>query len=264
MNDTDRSIATLYDTLLGSEPGKVATAGYAVHKRLRFPSEWHAQGILDSNDWLRQNLKLGSADRILDAGCGVGGTLFALLGEERSGVGLTLSGQQIALARAEADRRGLGDRLRFLQQSYDEPAGDQFDLIISVEALVHSQHLGETLRGLRNQLAPGGQLVILEDMATQDLRDQPQARMLRQSWHLPSLPQHQTYRTCFDELGLKIVEEIDFTDYVHRRSWPGWLVSSAWRLVSKRSSTAIYVGGLAQELLYQKGLLTYRLIRARS
>ena len=109
----ERAVGQLYDRLLGSEVERVAAANYAVHKRLRFPVGW---GLADSNDWLARHLDLPAGAHILDAGCGVGGTLFALLAERRTGVGLTLSERQLALAQAEASRRGLAGRCQFQLQ----------------------------------------------------------------------------------------------------------------------------------------------------
>ena len=262
MNETDRSIATLYDTLLGSEPRKVAASGYAIHKRLHFPLSWRQQGIHDSNDWLAANLVLAPSSRILDAGCGAGGTLFSLLADDHVGTGLSLSGGQLELARAEATRRGLGERCRFVQGSYDEPVGGCYDLIVAIEALVHSQGLGRTIRVLSGQLAPAGQLVLLEDMATQDLQYHPQARILQQSWHLPSLARRARYIQHITENGLELADEQDFTPYVRARRWPGWLIAAGWHLAPRGSASAIFAGGLAQEFLYRNGLLRYRLVRA--
>ena len=122
----NEKIAALYDRLLSSESNRVAAANFAVHKRLNFPAAWQAQGIADSNDWLAAHLELPDKAHILDAGCGVAGTLLALLGEKRTGLGLTLSQKQQRFAQAELDRRGLAGRCQILLQSYDQPPKEQF------------------------------------------------------------------------------------------------------------------------------------------
>ena len=257
----ERAVGQLYDRLLGSEVEHVAAANYAVHKRLRFPVGW---GLADSNDWLARHLDLPADARILDAGCGVGGTLFALLAEGRTGVGLTLSERQLALAQAEAARRGFADRCQFQLQSYDEPIDGQFDLIICLEALVHSPEPAATIAHLAHYLSPSGQLVLLEDSALRDLSERREAQILCQSWHIPRLATLAEIHSALKAAGLQLAEEQDFTPYVRARLWPGWLIRTLWRLLGRHQTSAagIFTAGLAQEYLYRQELLCYRLLRA--
>ena len=257
----ERAVGQLYDRLLGSETGRVVAANFAVHKRLRFPAGW---GLADSNDWLARHLELPAEAHILDAGCGVGGTLFALLGADRTGVGLTLSERQLGLAQAEASRRGLADRCQFRLQSYDEPIAGQFDLIICLEALVHSLDPDATIAHLARHLRRDGQLVLLEDMALTDLHANRAAQILSQSWHIPRLTMRAEIQQALTAAGLQLAEAHDFTPYVRARPWPGWLIRTLWRLLGRHqiSSAGIFVAGLAQENLYRHQLLSYRLLRA--
>ena len=153
--NNSKAIGDLYDRLLGAERGKIAEKDLTIHKRLRFPPEMQVRGIFDCNDWVRAQISLPAKAHILDAGCGVGGSLFTLMGAGHSGVGITLSGRQVAVAEREAVRLGFADRCRFLQQSYDQPLADKFELILSIEALTHSQNLSTSIQNLSQHLQPG-------------------------------------------------------------------------------------------------------------
>ena len=84
------------------------------------------------------NLKPGH--RVLDIGCGWGG--LAIFLAERAGVdvlGITLSTEQLALARERADRAGLSDKVRFELTDYRDLArrGESFDRLVSVGMFEH-------------------------------------------------------------------------------------------------------------------------------
>lgn len=74
---------------------------------------------------------------VLDIGCGWGG--LALYLAEAAGVkvtGLTLSEEQLAVARERARRRGLADRVQFHLRDYREQEGT-FDRVVSVGMFEH-------------------------------------------------------------------------------------------------------------------------------
>jgi cyclopropane-fatty-acyl-phospholipid synthase len=74
---------------------------------------------------------------VLDVGCGWGG-LALYLGElcDARVTGITLSEQQLALARVRAAEKGLSDKVEFRLQDYRDVAG-KFDRIVSVGMFEH-------------------------------------------------------------------------------------------------------------------------------
>lgn len=85
-------------------------------------------------------LALKPGQRVLDIGCGWGGMAIYLA--QRAGVevlGITLSEEQLALARERAEAAGVADRVRFELIDYRDLAarGDRFDRIVSVGMFEH-------------------------------------------------------------------------------------------------------------------------------
>lgn len=110
--------------------------------------------------------KLGLADRsdmsFLDVGCGWGS--MALHAASRYGakvVGITLSKEQVAMARQRVAEAGLSGRIDIRLQDYRDLAGEQFDAISSVGMFEHvgTARAGEYLAILWGLLAPGGRLL---------------------------------------------------------------------------------------------------------
>ena len=76
-------------------------------------------------------------DQVLDIGCGWGGMGLTLAEEYGAEVtGVTLSTEQLAVARQRAERRGLENRARFELTDYRDVAGP-FDRIVSVGMFEH-------------------------------------------------------------------------------------------------------------------------------
>jgi cyclopropane-fatty-acyl-phospholipid synthase len=85
-------------------------------------------------------LDLKPGDRVLDIGCGWGG--MAIFLAQRAGaevLGITLSAEQLALARERAEQAGVADKVRFELVDYRDLAarGERFDRIVSVGMFEH-------------------------------------------------------------------------------------------------------------------------------
>ncbi|HEX5181599.1 MAG TPA: cyclopropane-fatty-acyl-phospholipid synthase family protein [Allosphingosinicella sp.] len=114
-------------------------------------------------------LRLSPGQKVLDIGCGWGG--MALFLARAAGVrvhGITLSEQQLRVARERAEAEGLADRVTFALTDYRDQEG-VFDRIVSVGMFEHvgPPYYGTFLRKCRDLLAPDG-LMLLHTIARAD------------------------------------------------------------------------------------------------
>ena len=217
------------------------------------------------------------APRVIDAGCGLGGTIFYLhrrLGGQYDG--LTLSPTQRAHAEREARRRNVAAACRFHLRSYDDdlrvivPGGA--DLVVAIESLAHATHPARSIANLAGALRPGGRLVVVDDVPDDDLVESDgDFAAFRNGWRCPAIARHATILAALADAGLALRRDENLTPLVSRRdpreierliasnrrwrSWAGW--TGAGELID-----SLY-GGLMLERLYQRGLMHYRLIAAR-
>ncbi len=106
-------------------------------------------------------LRLGANDTLLEVGIGWG-ALAARLGQDcRAVTGLTLSREQLALARARIAGEGLAGKVDLRLQDYRDVAGS-FDRIVSIEMLeaVGEAYWPTYFAQLSACLAPGGRIVL--------------------------------------------------------------------------------------------------------
>lgn len=219
--------------------------------------------------------------RVLDAGCGLGGTMF-FWQSSRGGSydGLTLSPKQHRRATMEAARRGVADACRFHIRSYQEPipqgAGapgslaGPFDAVIAIESLAHSQDPAATIANLAAALAPGGLLLIVDDMPGED-RDNVLLTAFKRCWRCPVLADAAGYRTAIAAAGVTVVHEADWTHRLRPRPLP-WLrvliavFGLGCRLSPSRAlrnALEAMRGGFVLEALYRTGGMRYGFIVAR-
>jgi cyclopropane-fatty-acyl-phospholipid synthase len=96
--------------------------------------------------------------RVLDVGCGWGGLALSLAEMERvEVVGVTLSGEQLTVARQRAKQAQLDERVRFTLNDYREIEGP-FDRIVSVGMFEHVgvPNYARFFQKIRELLSPDG------------------------------------------------------------------------------------------------------------
>jgi SAM-dependent methyltransferase len=215
--------------------------------------------------------------RVLDAGCGLGGTIFYLHGRlGGTGDGLTLSPAQRARAGREAQRRGIADSCRFHLRSYDDDlqvvVPDGADLIVAIESLAHSRDPARSIANLARTLRRGGQLVVVDDVPHDRLAwDDGDFAGFRAGWRCPSIGGHARLLGALSGAGLSLSADEDLTALVPLRDPAALerLVRSnrRWRAVAGWTGAGELIdslhGGLMLERLYRRGLMQYRLLAAR-
>ncbi|MBS7792615.1 methyltransferase domain-containing protein [Roseococcus sp. SDR] len=248
-------------------------AVHPVHRALADPTGGPPSPLVIHRLML-EGLALPEAPRVLDAGCGYGATMLDLaprLGGDWTG--LTLSPEQAARGNAALAVAGLSARVRVQVQSYDAPPAGPFDLIYGIESLIHSADPRATLAGLAQRLAPGGHLLVVDDMPEPNLPPEPAQRLaqFKQDWRCPVAPDRDGWIAALRDAGLELVGERDLNPLlqvrgmaevaprlaeVRRRSWLSRSLGFGVRAEAE-------IGGLLLESLQTEGWVHYRLLAAR-
>ncbi|MDM7932206.1 cyclopropane-fatty-acyl-phospholipid synthase family protein [Tabrizicola sp.] len=111
---------------------------------------------------IARKLLISPGMRVLDIGCGWGGMALTLAGDHGTRVtGITLSQEQLAIARDRAKAAGLADRVSFELMDYRAVPG-QFDRIVSVGMFEHvgAPNYATYFNAVRDLLAKDGVALI--------------------------------------------------------------------------------------------------------
>jgi tocopherol O-methyltransferase len=125
----------------------------------------HTDALKNMNRVLADRVRIQPGEHVLDAGCGVGGSSLWLATERGAEVvGITLAARQAAMARDNAIRRGVTDRVQFEVADFTAtPFPDaSFDVVWAVESMCHAPRKAAFYREAARLLRPGGRVVVAD------------------------------------------------------------------------------------------------------
>jgi len=175
--------------------------------------------------WLRRQ-GYHSPAQILDLGCGVGGTLFSLARQfpDAGCTGVTVSGEQVDLARRLAAQEGLAHRCQFLRADFRHLDGLSLtaDVMVAIESFIHCADPTAFLASGRTHLQPTGVLCIVDDFLRQDraLLSAAANRQLdafQEGWQAPGLCTQAALESLAAEQGFTLCLAEDLTGFIRTR-----------------------------------------------
>lgn len=126
--------------------------------------------ILPAIPAIHERLTANPPARVADVACGVGWAAIAIAKAypEVTVDGFDLDASSISLARENAQRAGVSDRVTFEARDAADPAAvGQYDLAVIIEAIHDLSRPVEVLSAMRRMLRPGG-IALVADEKTED------------------------------------------------------------------------------------------------
>jgi len=256
-----QTVAAYYNrnTRLFLRLGGSGEAVAAIHRQVWAPGVSSRRG---SFEYLNQRVadalrpSPGQPARLLDLGCGIGGTstwVASRLGSEV--VGVTLSEAQVQQANQRAAALKVAQNCRFVAADFHHlPELSVFDGAWAIESFSHSNDPDRFFQQAAQVLKPGGRLAIADDFLAQNVppgQAQRWVETYRSGWKLANLDTTQSAQTRAEKAGLRLVAAENLSPYL--RFVPAWLLCPAAGFLSLpirslfweslRGSTALQVCG---------------------
>ncbi len=155
----------------------------------------HEKSVLNMNDFVGRLLKLDSKlTHVLDAGCGIGGTVIHLAKKYPNVkfTGITIISEHIEMAKAFAKEKNVDVNTDFILNDFMNTnfSSNRFDAIYLIESASYSLKKQMLIREMHRILKPGGTLVIIDCFRTNILLNSFLNNvylLFCKSWGLPNL-----------------------------------------------------------------------------
>ncbi len=211
--------------------------------------------------------------RVLDVGCGLGGSALWLARQRGCSVtGITISPVQVHMATERARAEKLTDQVRFLTldaNRLDLPP-ESFDVVWVIECSEHLEDKARFLASCARLLRPGGRLALCAWLVGEPLTAE-QAGLVTEVCRgmlCPSLASLRDYTRWMEAGGLDVMEADDITTHV-ARTWVHCAaiverpeVKALLTLMDERTSGFVQAFG-AMHRAYAIGAMAYGMFTAR-
>jgi len=232
----------------------------------------HHQALLNTNQLLYDTAAIQPGEKILDAGCGLGGSSIWVASEHQNKVtGITISEKQANYASHYAKRRNVEHLADFKIADYCKtPFEDEsFDIVWALESSCYALNKADFLKEAYRLLRKGGRLVLCDAFLLQRQFNEQQWKIVMDflnGWKVPNLSDRQEFTDLLEKTGFEQTKVNDISQQIlpsskhmyktTRRLYPVQKLSQ-WLRLRSQTQTANYQVGFAQYHFFHDKLAEY-------
>lgn len=144
-----------------------------------------SEAIQSLNQFIFEKLSLEAGEILLDAGCGVGGTLIAAAKKYKTkGIGLNISSKQLAQCEKNASKHQVQSVLQFINATYESIPIEvgTVDKVVAIESLFHASNKSLFLSEAHRVLKSGGKLIVADYFLSKSDYKESEQQVLNRWW----------------------------------------------------------------------------------
>ena len=182
------------------------------------------EALKRENEILTEIAKIKKTDKVLDAGCGVGGSaIFLAKNIGCHATGITISKKQVRTAQENAKKAGVENLTSFIDMDFENIKfpDKSFDVVWAIESVCHADSKQQFIQEAYRVLKPGGKLIIADGFATKENytgKDQRNMRKWLDGWSVNFLETQDNFNKFLRDIGFKKITFKNITDNVMRSS----------------------------------------------
>jgi cyclopropane fatty-acyl-phospholipid synthase-like methyltransferase len=235
-----------------------------------------SSAVTRMNQYLADKAHFSANSKILDMGCGIGGSSFYLAENYNLYcIGLNLNRGQVDLANKLKEEKNLSDKVSFINVDYlhSNLPDNSFDGIWALETICHCQDKNDFLKEASRLLKPGSTMILAEYFITKpELNSKTSMVKWLQKWAIPSLDSVEEFSAKMKANGFEIELEKDISKnistsslYMFISSFPGMITTEINQLFKDYGSYSHdhYKSAFWQYIAFRKKYWRYHVIKAR-
>lgn len=235
------------------------------------------QALQRENEILSRLVKIKRSDKVLDAGCGVGGSAIYLA--KKYGlrvVGITLSRKQVIRAEDNALKHKVDHLTQFKVMDFTRTSfkNDTFDVIWAIESVCHAQSKEKFIKESFRILKKGGRLIVADGFALKKNFTKKEQVMMKwlKGWGVDFLETTDNFKRFLLGVGFKKITYQNMTKNIlpsskrlYRYFFPAWVITrlAQWLGLRSKIQTGNVISAYYQYQVIKKGLCQYGIFYAK-
>jgi len=233
------------------------------------------QALSNTNKELMDLAEISEGDRVLDAGCGVGGAAIFLCNQRNAKVtGITLSQKQLDFANDLIKDKAYRNFLDFHLMDYTKTSfkNESFDVVWACESVSSAQDKSLFLEEAYRLLKKGGRLILSDYFLSSENSGMPNNLISKweSSWALGSLCTLNGFEDRIKKAGFRKHTAFDYTNHIGRSAQRMYYAALLARIPSQvyklwnpkvsKYARNHYKSGIYQYRALKAGLWKYQIV----
>lgn len=235
------------------------------------------QALENTNKVLKEAANISSQDRVLDAGCGVGGAAFYIAKNAGAEVvGISLSQSQVDQANATAQQMGIANKASFSKMDFTKTSfpDESFDVVWACESICHANNKADFITESYRILKKGGRLVLFDFFVRKEADQDPNNWIAKwkDTWAVSNFVSVNYFTQTLSKTGFSKVDSLNYTSKIRKSAkrmligyWLGLLFSESYAFFFPKVSRFArdhYKCGYYQYKALKEDLWRYELVKA--
>ncbi|RMD65866.1 SAM-dependent methyltransferase [Candidatus Pacearchaeota archaeon] len=237
----------------------------------------HDKAVVNMNRVLSEIAKITPKDRVLDAGCGIGGSSIWIAKNIGARVtGLNIHKGQLEIARQLAIKNRVENLTEFTEGDFTKTnlQDNSFDVVLGLESVCYAKNKKDFIREARRILKNNGRLVVADGFLQKenlDVKEKEEMKKWLNGWAVPNLSTLNDFKKYLKQLKFTNVKFLDIKKNVMPSSTRMYKASIICYPIGKileflgirnKTQTANIVSAFYQHKTLKKGLWTYGIFYA--
>ena len=235
------------------------------------------EAVINTNKVLMELASIDESDKVLDAGCGVGGAAIFLCEQRNARVtGITLSQKQVEYANTLIRKKGFESKVDVQLMDYTQTSypNESFDVIWACESVSSATDKLKFIKEAYRLLKKGGRLILSDFFLTEAGQTDRQKWVQKwvQTWAVSNLVSSDSFLDALNNNGFSKTQILDYTTEIRKSAKRMYyasilaaLPSELYNLLNPKVSRFAknhYKCGIYQYKALKKDLWKYNIILA--